>query len=45
VAENPDDLEATLAGKSAAPKVPEPAKKDAASLLGKAGQLFGKRGA
>jgi twitching motility protein PilT len=44
VAENPDDLEATLAGKSAAPKVTEPAKKDA-SLLGKAGQLFGKRGA
>jgi twitching motility protein PilT len=45
VAENPDDLEEAVAGKRAAPKAPapEPPKKDA-GLLGKAGQLFGKRG-
>jgi len=45
VAENPDDFEEILAGKSAAPRPPEPAKKEAGGLLGKAGQLFGKRGA
>ncbi|HEY5147399.1 MAG TPA: ATPase, T2SS/T4P/T4SS family, partial [Polyangiaceae bacterium] len=43
VAESPDDFEAVLAGKAAAPKTPEPAKKEG-GLLGKAGQIFGKRG-
>jgi twitching motility protein PilT len=45
VAENPEELEATLAGKQAAAKPPEPAKKEVGGLLGKAGNLFGKRGA
>jgi twitching motility protein PilT len=43
VAENPDELEAVLAGKSSAPKAAEPPKKGD-GLLGKAGQIFGKRG-
>jgi twitching motility protein PilT len=46
VAENPEDLEALITGKQAAAKAPpEPAKKEAGGLLGKAGNLFGKRGA
>jgi len=47
VAENPEDLEAFVAGKQAAAKAPppEPPKKEAGGLLGKAGNLFGKRGA
>ena len=47
VADNPDELEAAIAAKDAAarpPPPPEP-KKDAGGLLGKAGQIFGKRGA
>jgi hypothetical protein len=52
VAENPDELEAVLAGRRAPPSVPDPALKkdaggllkDAGGLLGKAGQIFGKRG-
>jgi twitching motility protein PilT len=47
VAENPEELDAVLAGKRthgiAAPPQ-DPPKKDAAGLLGKAGQLFGRRG-
>jgi twitching motility protein PilT len=52
VAENADDLAATLAGKRApaaaapaAPTEPGPKKPDPAGLLGKAGQLFGRKGA
>jgi twitching motility protein PilT len=42
-AENPDELEAVLSGKrAAAAAAPQP--EQAAGLLGKAGQLFGKRG-
>ena len=47
VAENPDDLEAILSGKRAAPgaaPAPPPKAEPAGGLLGKAGQLFGKRG-
>jgi twitching motility protein PilT len=46
VAEHPEELEATLSAKKPAPAEAPPAKKapDAASLLGKAGQLFGKKG-
>ncbi|HEX3771119.1 MAG TPA: PilT/PilU family type 4a pilus ATPase [Polyangiaceae bacterium] len=45
VAEAPDDFEALVAGKAAAPKNPEPAPaKKEGGLLGKAGQIFGKRG-
>ncbi len=53
VAENPDDLEALLAGAGKrAPPGPDPTLKkdgggllkDAGGLLGKAGQIFGKRG-
>jgi twitching motility protein PilT len=47
VAENPEELDAVLAGKRthgiAAPPQDAP-KKDAPGLLGKAGQLFGRRG-
>jgi twitching motility protein PilT len=45
VAENPEDLEEVIAGKDAAakPPPPEPPKKEG-GLLGKAGNLFGKRG-
>jgi twitching motility protein PilT len=45
VAENPEDLEELIAGKEAAarPPPPEPPKKEG-GLLGKAGNLFGKRG-
>ncbi len=48
VAENPEDLEEAIAGKNAAEAAakappPEPAKKEG-GLLGKAGNLFGKRG-
>ena len=46
VAENPEELEAVLAGKRVPAPPPEPSRKpDAAGLLGKAGQIFGKRGA
>jgi twitching motility protein PilT len=44
-AENPDDLDAVLSGKrpaAGAPPVPKP--EQAPGLLGKAGQIFGKRG-
>lgn len=44
VAENPEEVEAFLAGKGQPAKVPEPVKKDGGGLLGKAGNLFGKRG-
>jgi twitching motility protein PilT len=45
VAEAPDELEATLGGKRAPPVTPDAAKKpEAGGLLGKAGQIFGKRG-
>jgi twitching motility protein PilT len=45
VAENPEELEAAVSGRSTAAKAPaEPPKKDG-GLLGKAGNLFGKRGA
>jgi twitching motility protein PilT len=46
IAENPEELEAVLEGKRVpAPAALEPPKKpDAAGLLGKAGNLFGKRG-
>jgi len=45
VAEAPDELEAVLSGKRNPPIVPEAARKaDAGGLLGKAGQIFGKRG-
>jgi twitching motility protein PilT len=44
-AENPDDLEATLAGKRAPPGAPPaPKPEHSPGLLGKAGQMFGKRG-
>ncbi len=43
VAESPDELEAYIAGKGQPAKPPEPPKKDG-GLLGKAGNLFGKRG-
>jgi twitching motility protein PilT len=43
-AENPEELEAAVAGRQAAKPPAEPPKKDA-GLLGKAGNLFGKRGA
>jgi twitching motility protein PilT len=44
-AESPDELEAVLAGKRQPPPSPEPPKKpDAAGFIGKAGQIFGKRG-
>jgi twitching motility protein PilT len=45
-AEHPEELEATLSAKKPAAPEPPPPKKapDAASLLGKAGQLFGKKG-
>ena len=46
VAESPEELEAVITGKAAAAKAPpEPPKKEAGGLLGKAGNLFGKRGA
>ena len=47
VAENPEELEAVDHGQAAAAKAPpaEPPKKEAGGLLGKAGNLFGKRGA
>jgi len=46
VADNPEELEALITGKQAAAKAPpEPPKKEAGGLLGKAGNLFGKRGA
>jgi twitching motility protein PilT len=46
VAESPEELEAVITGKAAAGKAPpEPPKKEAGGLLGKAGNLFGKRGA
>jgi twitching motility protein PilT len=46
VAENPDDLEALLSGKRVpgGPTLEPPKKPDAGGLLGKAGQIFGKRG-
>jgi twitching motility protein PilT len=45
VAENPDDLETALDGKRTPVAAPEPQKKpDSPGLLGKAGQMFGKRG-
>jgi twitching motility protein PilT len=47
VADNPEEMEALIASKDAAarpPPPPEP-KKEAGGLLGKAGQIFGKRGA
>jgi twitching motility protein PilT len=48
VAENPEELEAVLTGKRAAAPAIEPPKKPppdaSAGLLGKAGQIFGKRG-
>jgi twitching motility protein PilT len=46
VAENPDDLDAVLGGKRApgAPAPEAPKKPEAGGLLGKAGNLFGKRG-
>jgi len=46
VAEHPDELDAILSGKRAAPgaQAPAPKPEPAAGLLGKAGQLFGKRG-
>jgi twitching motility protein PilT len=45
-AENPDELEALMAGKRQPPPPPEvPKKADPSTLVGKAGQLFGKRGA
>lgn len=47
VAENPDDLEEALGAKAAPAKPatpPEGQKKDHGGLLGKAGQIFGKRG-
>ena len=45
VAENPDDLESALDGQRTPAAAPEPQKKpDATGLLGKAGQMFGKRG-
>jgi twitching motility protein PilT len=46
VAENPDDLEAVLSGKRApgGPALESQKKPDAGGLLGKAGQIFGKRG-
>ena len=47
VAENPDDLDAILSGKRAAPGAPaspQAKPEPAGGLLGKAGQLFGKRG-
>jgi twitching motility protein PilT len=45
VAEAPDELDAVLSGKRAAPIVPDAAKKaEGPGLLGKAGQIFGKRG-
>jgi Tfp pilus assembly pilus retraction ATPase PilT len=46
VAENPEDLDEMIVGKPAAPPIVMPAKKPdgAPGLLGKAGNLFGKRG-
>jgi twitching motility protein PilT len=44
VAESPDELEAAIAGKGQQAKVPDAVKKEAGGLLGKAGQIFGKRG-
>jgi twitching motility protein PilT len=45
VAEAPDELEAVLSGKRVPVALPDAAKKpDAGGLLGKAGQIFGKRG-
>ncbi len=45
VAEAPDELEAVLSGKRAPAIVPDALKKpEAGGLLGKAGQIFGKRG-
>jgi Tfp pilus assembly ATPase PilU len=45
VAENPDDLESAIDGKRTPGAAPEPQKKpDSPGLLGKAGQMFGKRG-
>jgi len=45
VAEAPEELEAVLSGKRAPPVVPDAVKKpEAGGLLGKAGQIFGKRG-
>jgi twitching motility protein PilT len=44
-AENPDDLDAILSGKRAPAGAPPPPKPEQApGLLGKAGQIFGKRG-
>ncbi len=45
VAENPEDLEAALTSKQAAKAPPAEAPKKDGGLLGKAGNLFGKRGA
>jgi twitching motility protein PilT len=45
VAEAPDELEAVLSGKRVPAPIPDAVKKpDAGGLLGKAGQIFGKRG-
>jgi twitching motility protein PilT len=44
VAENPGDLEETLAPAAKPAPPPEAPKKDLGGLLGKAGQIFGKRG-
>jgi twitching motility protein PilT len=45
-AEAPEELDAVLSGKRQAPPPPlEPKRPDAAGLIGKAGQIFGKRGA
>jgi Tfp pilus assembly pilus retraction ATPase PilT len=47
IAEAPEELDAVLAGKRqpAAPPLEPPKRPDAAGLIGKAGQIFGKRGA
>jgi twitching motility protein PilT len=46
VAESPDELEGLIAAKAGQPaKPPDAVKKEAGGLLGKAGQIFGKRGA
>jgi len=44
VAEAPDELEAVLSGKRPQAAAPDAKKPDAGGLLGKAGQIFGKRG-